>query len=424
MKKFLGTFFVLIIVLLVSLVAVPWNDFSQWAVAIPIITDNEMFLKAGIFGLAFVFSIIFLFVANSEYNNYGHVSVNTARAAFLPLYLYAISILIYGASINYFIYIQDWIASGTPSTTYLLIIGLFAFFIINLIGYGHIFGSNFRKETNGKRIMNYILLVEMAIASAGLTYWYYTYRLVNYNYSSFNSFYFAGAAALGILLYILHIIFSAKKSSDESMEEQLEQEIDEMQSPVSKPQRLDNQEKPKRKKDQKHEVVTAQRDKKKTMIVSNQQTIVSGESNFDPTNMIYENVAVDPEFNKTTPSSPNSIEYYIEKPKMFKPVDPSFDQLVAYVREMPQVVTKLDEDRITFYVDRKPFLVLMNYGNYYRMAFKYDLEKGIRLIIKYPTISKNKSTREELWFKANNYGDIPKEVIYQIVKYSYDSVNL
>ncbi|MBN2696795.1 MAG: hypothetical protein JXR38_04580, partial [Bacilli bacterium] len=69
------------------------------------------------------------------------------------------------------------------------------------------------------------------------------------------------------------------------------------------------------------------------------------------------------------------------------------------------------------------FLVLMNLGNYYRMAFKYDLEKGIRLIIKYPTISKNKSSRDELWFKANNYGDLPKEVVYQIVKSAYDNVN-
>ena len=63
-----------------------------------------------------------------------------------------------------------------------------------------------------------------------------------------------------------------------------------------------------------------QRDGKKTMIVSNSQTIVSSESNFDPTNMIYEDVTVDPEFTKTTAASnaPNSIEYYIEKPKMFK----------------------------------------------------------------------------------------------------------
>ena len=206
------------------------------------------------------------------------------------------------------------------------------------------------------------------------------------------------------------------------MEEEIE-DIVESKVGSEKPKELKKEEK--RKEQQgKSEVIKAH-DGKKTMIVSNQQTIVSSESNIDPTNMIYEDVSVDPEFTKTTApaNQPNSIEYYIEKPKMFKPLDPTFDELVAYVRELPHVVTKLDDDRITFYIDRKPFLVLMNFGNYYRMAFKYDLEKGIRLIIKYPTISKNKSTRDELWFKANNYGDIPKEVIYQIVKYSYDNVN-
>ncbi|MDY0138686.1 MAG: hypothetical protein RBR50_03210, partial [Candidatus Izemoplasmatales bacterium] len=167
----------------------------------------------------------------------------------------------------------------------------------------------------------------------------------------------------------------------------------------------------------------SRQDGKKTVIVSKQQTIVSGEGNLDPTEMVFQDVTVDPEFAKTSnqDNKPNSIEYYIEKPKMFKPLEPTFDELVSYVRELPQVVTKLDDDRITFYVDRKPFLVLMNYGNYYRMAFKYDLEQGIRLIIKYPTISKNKSTKDELWFKANNYGDIPKEVIYNIVKTAHSN---
>ena len=203
-----------------------------------------------------------------------------------------------------------------------------------------------------------------------------------------------------------------------------ENEIDQMLDTPPKPERVDKKKKSKHSNER--TVVQPNRDGKKTMIVSNSQTIVSSEQNIDPTNMIYEDVNVDPEFTKTTSqsSSPNSIEYYIEKPKMFNPLEPSFDALVAYVRELPQVVTKLDDEKITFYVDRKPFLVLMNYGNYYRMAFKYDLEKGIRLIIKYPTISKNKGTREELWFKANNYGDLPKEVVYQIVKSSYDSVNL
>lgn len=225
-------------------------------------------------------------------------------------------------------------------------------------------------------------------------------------------------AGAGILLYFIHLIACSSKSKKNQEIEEMEEEINDL-TKTNKKHRSS-----KHKNRLQKDVVT--KDNKKTMIVSNQQTIVSSEGNIDPTNLIYEDVPVDPEFTKTTASDnkPNSIEYYIEKPKMFKSLDPTFDELVAYVREMPNVVTKLDDDRITFYVDRKPFLVLMNLGNYYRMVFKYDLEKGIRLIIKYPTISKNKSTREELWFKANNYGDIPKDIIYQIVKYSYDNVML
>jgi len=166
-------------------------------------------------------------------------------------------------------------------------------------------------------------------------------------------------------------------------------------------------------------------DPRKSFIVSKDESIVSTGKGLDPTNILYEEVSVDPEFNRTANSErlANSIDYYIEKPKMFKPLDPTFDVLVEYVRELPGTVTKITDEKITFYLDRNPFLVLMNYGNYYRIAFRSELEKGIRLIIKYPTISKNKSTKDDLWFKANNYGDLPKEVVYQIVKSAYDSAS-
>jgi predicted DNA-binding protein (MmcQ/YjbR family) len=421
MKKFFGSFFVFIIVLLLSIVAVPWNDLSQWSVPLTILTDYEVYIKGGVVGLAFIFSLIFLFVANKEYNEYNHVTVNTARAAFLPLYIATISMLVFGSAINFRIYQID------SNSTNLIVLGIFVLAILNLIIYGHIFANNFRRESNGKRVLHYILLVQFVAIAAYGAYWFYTWKLSQANYQVFNSFYFVGAAGFGILMYILHIIFSASKGKKNSVEDELEQEIEDMVDNTPKARESQVDEKPRKKKHREDsEVVIPRRDGKKTMIVSNQQTIVSGEKNIDPTNLIYEDVDVDPEFTKTTSqvSSPNSIEYYIEKPKMFKPLDPTFDQLVAYVRELPQVVTKLDDMKITFYVDRKPFLVLMNFGNYYRLAFKYELEKGIRLIIKYPTISKNKSTRDELWFKANNYGDIPKDVIYQIVKSSYDSVNL
>lgn len=413
MKKFLGNLFIFLIVILVSLAAVPWNDIGQWAVAVPFLTNYEMYIKGGIGGFSLIIGLIYLIIANKEYSNHGYINRNTARAAFLPLYIFTISILVFS------LFLVNYMFPFAGPTVNKLALGIIGIIALNLIIFGHIFGSHFKTESNGKRIAHFVLLFEFAAIAGGFAFWFYNYKLVNY--PAYNSYYLILAAGVGILLYIVHIIItsigSKKNDEIEEMEEEIEGLVDEGKG---KPQ---SKVKHKGKKGAPEKIV--KKDSKNTMIVSNQQTIVSSQGNIDPTNMIYEDVKVDPEFTKTNAptNQPNSIEYYIEKPKMFKPLDPTFDELVAYVREMPNVVTKLDDDRITFYVDRKPFLVLMNLGNYYRMAFKYDLEKGIRLIIKYPTISKNKSSREELWFKANNYGDIPKDVIYQIVKYSYDNVN-
>ncbi len=413
MKKFFGNFLIFISVLLVSLAAVPWNDPAQWGLSLPILTTYEMYIKGGIGVLTILIGIIYLIITNSESTNLGYVNQNSARAAYLPVYIFSIAILVYGGLLNYYIYLQN------SSTTNLLVLGFFGVIALSLIAFGHLLGSNFQMESNGKRIAHFILLIEIALLSAGLTYWFYTYKLTNY--ASFGTYYLALIAAGGILFYIIHIVIASVHSKRSEEIEELEEEMAEQSEDKPKPEKKAT----KKVTNEPTKKQVATKDGKRTMIVSNQQTIVSSESNIDPTNMIYEDVHVDPEFTKTTAptNQPNSIEYYIEKPKMFKPLDPTFDELVQSVREMPNVVTKLDDDRITFYVDRKPFLVLMNFGNYYRMAFKYDLEKGIRLIIKYPTISKNKSTRDELWFKANNYGDIPKDVIYQIIKYSYNNVN-
>jgi|AntAceMinimDraft_17_1070374.scaffolds.fasta_scaffold06058_2 predicted DNA-binding protein (MmcQ/YjbR family) len=419
MKKFFGNFLILLSILLVSVAAVPWNNISQWGVAIPVLENYEIYIKGGIGALVIIIGLVYMLIANNEYRNYGHVSQNTARVAFIPMYIFAIAMLVFGGLINYHVY------SLNPNTINLLVLGFFGIVALNMIIFGHLFLGTFKKESNGRRIAHFVLIIELMAIASYLSYWFFTFKLTAAEYGNFGTYYFILIVAVAVVLYIVHIIISSvSKKRNEELDE-LESEIDDISNTNKQPSKDNLKSRRTKKKDtHKHEVVNRS-DDKKTMIVSNQQTIVSSEQNIDPTNMIYEDVDVDPEFTKTSPAAnqPNSIEYYIEKPKMFKSLDPTFDQLVAYVRELPQVVTKLDEGKITFYVDRKPFLVLMNFGNYYRVAFKYDLEKGIRLIIKYPTISKNKSTREELWFKANNYGDIPKDVVYQIVKSSYDNIN-
>jgi predicted DNA-binding protein (MmcQ/YjbR family) len=409
-KKFFANFLIFLAMLLGGLAAIPWNDLSQWGVSVSYLSNHEVLIKSGIGAFLLIFSLIFLLVANHESKNDGEVSTKTGRAAFLPLYIFAIAMMLFTTSLAYYIYLLS------ASTTNLIILGALGFITLNLIIFGHIFGSTFRSESNGRRIMHFILLVELVAIGGGIGYWLLTYQVSNY--AAFNSMYFAGIVALAIILYIVHSIVLPAKARDKVEEEEMLSEINESGS-VALPPKAKS--KKKTKKDLENQMKS--QDDRKTIIVSKEQNIMSAEKNIDPTNMIYGNVSVDPEFNRIKGSQPNSIEYYIEKPKMFKPLDPTFDELVTYIRQLPHVITKIEDDKITFYVDRKPFIVLMNLGDYYRMAFKYDLEKGIRLIIKYPTISKNKSTRDELWFKANNYGDLPKEVIYQIVKTSYDNVN-
>lgn len=423
MKKFFGNLVIILSLLLVSLVAIPWNNLSQWwGLSIPLLSNNELYIKAGIGGLLLIFGFVFLLLANSEQRNYGHVKPGTASAAFLPMFMYVVSGLLYSLVILLFVYAQ------AANLNNLVVLGAVGLLLINAIGFGHMLSASFRKQKNFGRVMVFILMLELMLIAIGVGYFVRVILVTDQFYASMYTYLYMGVIGIALILYFVHMLIIHSKPKRRGEEVALEAEIDELRQPVeSRPivKQEPRVEAPRAHKKGETETVRVVPDGKKTMIVSKEQTIVSGEQNLDPTNMLYEDVSVDPEFSKTSNQEKqvSSIEYYIEKPKMFKPLDPTFDQLVEYVREMPQVVTKLSDEKITFYVDRKPFLVLMNYGNYYRMAFKYELEKGIRLIIKYPTISKNKSTRDELWFKANNYGDLPKEVVYQIVKSAYDNVN-
>jgi predicted DNA-binding protein (MmcQ/YjbR family) len=417
MKKVFGNIVLFLSMLLVSLVAMPWNNLTQWWLPdIPFLSNNELYIKAGIGGLMLIFGIIFLIVANREYREYGHTTPATSGYSFIPLFMYTFASLGYAAIISLFVYS----ANPGPNNLY-FVIGLGAV-MLNVLIFGHMLSAAFRKQKNFGRVMIFIFLVELMLISMGAAYFVREILIADSFYQSMYTFLYIALLGVGIVFYIIHVIILKSKRKHHSEEVALEAEIDDIRGKKSSviPEAPSKKAK---KGDIAKQTVTD--NGKKTMIVSREQTVVSGEQNLDPTNMLYEDVDVDPEFSKTSNQEKqvSSIEYYIEKPKMFKPLDPTFDKLVEYVREMPQVVTKISDEKITFYVDRKPFIVLMNYGNYYRIAFKSELEKGIRLIIKYPTISKNKSTRDDLWFKANNYGDLPKDVIYQIVKSAYDNVN-
>ena len=394
MKKFLSAFTVLIMTLLAGVVLIPWNNLSQWGMGYAFLDGNEILIKGAIAVLALLFGVIGLIISIRQFKTYGHVKRETNNIMVLPMLAVAAAGLLFSTAMVYFLY-----RSNATQGNQLLMYG-FAALTVNVIVFAHFLVPAIRKTSNKIRVGLFILLAELLVVSVGSIYYLITFRLTNY--ASLYTYNYILALPVVFGFWLIHVIVMAVRHNKHKEEKALEDEIDDIRQGKSK----------------EGDLKPLPKDGKKTMVVSKSETIVSGEENLDPTQMVYEDVDVDPEFVKTSNKDKqvSSIEYYIDKPKMSKPLDPTFDQLVEDIRKMPDVVTKIQDEKITFYVDQQPFMVMMNYGNYYRMAFKYELEKGIRLIIKYPTISKNKSTQDELWFKANNYGDIPKEVIYDIVR--------
>jgi len=451
MKRFFANVIVVVAVIFTGFIAFPMTTYSlnYFGINIPLLTDstlqfvpwisNELLLKGAVGVLMIVLSLIYLIIGCVEYKRDQEVSKSTANAAFVPVFSFAIFALFYALLLA--VYQIAWEPNPRVSMTiqFYTVVGL-AVLIVNLVLIGHLISINMREKGNAPRILLYILLIEI-VAASGAAGWYLSTTWTALAYAELHYQVYIAFPIVSLAFYIAHVIIIHNKTEKQGRFDGLNDEIKGMrpapkEEEKSEPKPEENMEPeplvaPKPVKLSKAEKQQMQQEQiqaskgKKTTIVSKDQAIISGEMSVDPTNLLYEEVSVDPEFNKTSnmDKQVSSIEYYIEKPKMFKPLDPTFDALVAYVRELPNVVTKISDERITFYVDRKPFLVLMNFGNYYRMAFRSDLEKGVRMIIKYPTISKNKGTKESLWFKANNYGDLPKEVIYDIVKSAFDNVN-
>lgn len=435
MKKFFASIIILLSLLTTTCVAVPFTAIVSYLPSLSILTSgyNELYIKAGVGGLMFIFSLIYFIVALVEHSRYEHVTKSTGSAAFLPMFLFTIFSLTFTLIMAIFTY-RDGLVSGTEAEKLfnLIVLAALGVLIVNLIIGGHLLSITFREGKNIRRIFIFVVLLELLGASGAVSYYMYKFYYMT-DYPGWYTNYYVVIPAVGLVFYIIHLIIMSGRKRREENYDDLEHEVSEIRKTGNENAQETNvaNSKSKTSKATKQEKSRLQEEQvqsgkgKKTYIVSNEQSIISGEQNIDPTNLLYEEVAIDSEFNKTSnlDKQVSSIEYYIEKPKMFKPLEPTFDALVAYVRELPNVVTKITDERISFYIDRKPFLVLMNFGNYYRMAFRSDLEKGVRLIIKYPTISKNKGTKDTLWFKANNYGDLPKEVIYDIVKSAFDNVN-
>ena len=435
MKRFFSALLLILAVLLMGLVATPVSAFQTLfpngpianILAIAAQNNNHIYLRAGVGGFFFIASLIYLFISMYETKAYGSANRLTMYTAIVPPLLYAFSAFTLTLPIRLNLYYVPGLLLDKINAIIIPIV------LVNLLAFGHFLVARFEKGKRGLRVFLYVFAVELMIGAAYFAYYTLNSGLAT-SVTAENAMLYVTPAYL--VFYVVHLIVLSIRKKKEPAGPTMEEEVKEIKAHAKEIEAVKEEQKQPDHKPTKAEekalakaqkaMTVREKDGKKTLIVSREQTIISSEKDVDPTNLLYEEVSVDPEFNKTSNMDKqiSTIDYYIEKPKLFKPLDPQFDELVQYIRDLPGTVTKIADERITFYVDRKPFLVLMNFGNYYRMVFRSDLEKGIRLIIKYPTISKNKASKEDLWFKANNYGDLPRDIVYDICKTAYDNVNL
>ncbi|MFA5037467.1 MAG: hypothetical protein WC479_09875, partial [Candidatus Izemoplasmatales bacterium] len=342
MKKFFANVIILLSILTTACVGVPFTAIVSYLPSLSILTSgyNELYIKAGVGGLMFLFSLIYFIVAMVEHSRYEHVNKSTGSAAFLPMFLFTIFALTFTLILALFTY-RDSMSSGTETEKLfnLIVLAAIAVLIVNLIIGGHLLSITFREGKNIRRIFIFVVLLELLGASGAIAYYLYKFYYMTY-YPGWYTNYYIVIPAAALAFYILHLIIMSGKNHREEKYDDLEQEVNEIRKSGSDSgheiAKTDNKPKTKQEKGRLQEEQVQSGKGKKTYIVSNEQTIISGEQNIDPTDLLYEEVAIDQEFNKTNnlDKQVSSIEYYIEKPKMFKPLDPTFDVLVAYVREL------------------------------------------------------------------------------------------
>ncbi len=303
MKKIIRGFFIFISLLLASLVSFPWNDTAQWGLDFPFLQEQEIYIKAGIGILILIISLVYLILANIQKRKLGTASMQNIRVAFIPIYMYTIAVAVYTGLVLYTVY------AATPNALNLMKSAFFGLVAFVLILYSHLFIRIFKKQTNFGRCALFILMLINAGVLSYLAFWFRSWGISNELYSIINSYLYIYIIAGAVLGFISHTIIVSIKSTIANKSKEKSKNLDQLEFKDIK-----------KDKSKKAEVTS------NSTIVPETQAIVTSENEIDPTNMVYEDVNIDPEFTAAKSSKqPNSIEYYIEKPKMFKPLDPSFD---------------------------------------------------------------------------------------------------
>jgi hypothetical protein len=108
-------------------------------------------------------------------------------------------------------------------------------------------------------------------------------------------------------------------------------------------------------------------------------------------------------------------------PPVVKEFKPSFEEVLNYVRVIPDVTEKANATQTSyrFMVDNKPFLVLQNSAKDYKITFLYELDEVVDLIVNTPNVVKAKSPKGDNWFKLTNKGDYTEDQIFDIIDKSH-----
>ena len=103
-----------------------------------------------------------------------------------------------------------------------------------------------------------------------------------------------------------------------------------------------------------------------------------------------------------------------KEPKSF---EPSFRSLTNIAMGIPGATIVQNEQKTSTkcMVDRKPFLLMTDTPNNYRLVFFADLDKLAKWMIAEPSIVKAKSPKGDNWFKVVNKGPMKEELLEDII---------
>ena len=103
-----------------------------------------------------------------------------------------------------------------------------------------------------------------------------------------------------------------------------------------------------------------------------------------------------------------------KEPKSF---EPSFRSLTNIAMGIPGATIVQNEQKTSTkcMVDRKPFLLMTDTPNNYRLVFFADLDKLAKWMIAEPSIVKAKSPKGDNWFKVVNKGQMKEELLEDII---------